>query len=63
MRINYISGLEAVILDFPLPVMSQNIVASLIGLLVPENTDVAVGMSLLSCIQAEKLVHQLEFRF
>ena len=35
-------------LDFRLPVMSDNIVTRFFGMLVPENVGIAVGISLLS---------------
>jgi hypothetical protein len=43
----------AAIFDFPLSLTSDSVHCSLIVLLDPENTGLAVGISLLSCIQAE----------
>jgi len=48
-----ISRLEAVILDFLLPVTSDSIPTSTVGFLAPENMGVAVDMVCLSCEEAE----------
>ena len=47
------SGLAAAILDFRLPVTSDGVCNSAIVFLDPENMGVAVGIILLSCLQAE----------
>ena len=46
------SGLAAAILDVQLPVTSDSFHISVIGFPVPENMGVAVGISLLYCLQA-----------
>jgi hypothetical protein len=51
------SGLQAAILDFWLPLTSDNILLSAIELAVLENMVVAFGISILSCLQAE--IHAL----
>jgi len=48
-----ISRLEAAILDLWLPVTSDSIPNSTVRFLAPENMGVAVGMSLLLCLQVE----------
>jgi len=45
--------LSAAMLDFRLPVMSDNIVTRFFGMLDPENVGIAVGISLLSHMWAE----------
>jgi len=52
-----ISGLTAAILDFLLPHTSDNIFLSAIELAIFENMVCAVGISILSCLQAE--IHAL----
>jgi len=47
------SGLVAAILDLSLPVRSDSIVCITIVLLDPENIGLAVGITLLSCVQGE----------
>src|SRR5664279_635101 len=47
-------SLAAAILDFPLPVRSDSIGNGTIRKPDPENMGVAVGISLLSCLEAEK---------
>ena len=47
------SGLAAAILDFRLPVTSDGVCNSAIVFLDPENMGVAVGIILLSCLQAK----------
>ena len=43
---------------FPLPVWSYSILVQRIGKLDPENIDIAVGISLIFCLEAE--VHAVE---
>jgi len=47
------SGLAAAILNLSLPVRLDNIVGITVGLLNPENSGLAVGIALLSCVQVE----------
>ena len=47
------SGLEAAILDFPLPVRTCNVLDCSIGLLDLKNMDIAFEIVFLSCRQAE----------
>ena len=44
--------------SFPLPVQSHSIIMSPIGKLDPENIGIAVGISLISCLEAE--IHAFE---
>ena len=47
------SGLAAAILDFRLPVTSDGVCNGAVVFLDPENMGAAVGIILLSCLQAE----------
>ena len=44
--------------NFPLPVRSHSLLVSLIGKQDPENISIAVGISLISCLEAE--IHVFE---
>ena len=49
----------AAILDFLFPVCWESIPSSFVGLLDPENIDVAVEIAFLSCLKAEIKVLQV----
>ena len=48
----------AAILDYPLPVWLHSLRSSLVGMLDPKNLGLAVGISLISCLEAE--IHAFE---
>ena len=52
----------AAIIDYPLIHASGNLLSSLVVLPGPENKVIAVGISLLSCLQAELYVISYDFR-
>ena len=52
-------SVKAAILAYPLPVWLYSIHTSPIGMLDPKNMGIAVGISLLSCLQAEITIMEI----